>query len=473
MRLARVLLRPWSNGEYAPVRPAPVAAEAVRRALAAADGHARQLRMDRRAFLRSSMGTATTLLALSACSDDEAGEGSSAGGTFTVPPDAATDATAADTTLGPAIGEVVVDVQTHFLDPTANGFGGGFPQAGCGDGAERCFTIDHWADLVLGSSDTSVAVLSALPIVADDHPMSIEKMAEAARLAEALCGDGRVLLQGEAFPQVGELGATLDGMTALASAHRIVAWKTYTHIGGGYSFGDDVGEAFLAHVAGLAADDIGPGIVAVHKGLGADPSDVGPAAAAFPDLTFLVYHSGFETGVAEAAFREDGRGVDRLVRSLRDAGVGPSSNVYCELGSTWYLNMGDPTQAAHVLGKVLAAVGADRVLWGTDSIWYGTPQPQIEAFRTFDISAELQDQQGYPALTPELKQAVLGGNAAALHDLDLAAVGGPCRFTPAERQAAREEAAARLGPVAEHALGPVTRREAASVFRAEHPWFRS
>ena len=88
---------------------------------------------------------------------------------------------------------------------------------------------------MLGSSDTSVAVLSALPIVADPHPMSIEKMEEARRLADALCGDGRVLLQGEAFPQVGELAETLDRMAELAAAHRLVAWKTYTHIGGGYA----------------------------------------------------------------------------------------------------------------------------------------------------------------------------------------------------------------------------------------------
>jgi uncharacterized protein len=471
MHLARVLLRPWSNGEYAPVPPTPIAAEAVRRTLRDAEVNARRLGMDRRAFLRTSMGSATTLLALAACSDDEAGEGADPGGTFTVPPESTTETSAAEEAVGPATGEVIVDVQTHFLDPEAAGFGAGFPQAGCGDGAELCFTIDHWADLVLAASDTSVAVLSALPIVADDHPMSIEKMEQAGRLAAELCGDDRILLQGEAFPQVGELEGALEGMTALASAHPIVAWKTYTHVGGGYAFTDDVGQAFLAHVAALAADGIGPPVVAVHKGLGADPSDVGPAAAAFPELRFLVYHSGFETGVSEREFREDGQGVDRLVRSLRDAGVGPSANVYCELGSTWYLNMGSPTQAAHVLGKVLTAVGADRVLWGTDSIWYGTPQPQIEAFRAFDIAPELQETLGYPALTPEVKRGILGGNAAALHGLDLSTVTGPCRFTPEEREAAREEASGRLGPFAEQALGPVTRREALMTFRREHPWF--
>jgi hypothetical protein len=37
------------------------------------------------------------------------------------------------------------------------------------------------------------------------------------------------------------------------------------------------------------------------------------------------------------------------------------------------------------------------VLWGTDSIWYGTPQWQIEAFRRFEIPPALVgDPEGLP-----------------------------------------------------------------------------
>src|SRR5690606_10378378 len=138
------------------------------------------------------------------------------------------------------------------------------------------------------------------------------------------------------------------------------------------------------------------------------PADIGPAAAAHPDLSFVAYHSGFETGVREGALdpANPSGGVDRLVLSLADAGVGPGSNVYAELGSTWRTVMGDPDQAAHVLGKLLLAVGEDNLLWGTDSIWYGSPQDQIQAFRAFEISAEAQERFGYPALTPEVKAKV-------------------------------------------------------------------
>ena len=443
------LLRPTSNGEHVPLPPSDVVREAGRRALDAADAASRRTGLDRRRFL-----TAATLVAITACSKESGG--GDAGG-FDVPEEATTDTTAAEEVLGPTTdAEVIVDVQTHFLEPDTVGFGGGFPQANCGDDASLCFTIDRWADLVLGSSDTSVAVLSALPIIADDHPMTIEKMEQARRIGEALCGDGRVLLQGEAFPQVGELGATLDRMSTLRAEHDLVAWKTYTHVGGGYSFLDERGTAFLDHVAA-----VGPPIVCVHKGFGADPADVGPAAAAHPNLTFCVYHSGFEPRSGAPA-----GGVERFVQSLVEAGN--PTNVYAELGSTWRTVLGEPDRAAHVLGSLLLAVGPERILWGTDSVWYGSPQDQIEAFRAFEITPQAQEQFGYPALTPEMKRRILGANAAALHGLDLAAVERPCRDG-----AEQEEALGRLDAVGlgHGPLGPVTRRDVLAVWRREHPWF--
>ena len=71
--------------------------------------------------------------------------------------------------------------------------------------------------------------------------------------------------------------------------------------------------------------------------------------------------------------------------------------------------------AAHLLGKLLRYVGEDNVLWGTDSIWYGTPQDQIQAMRTFEISNELQERFGYPALTKARKAKLLGLNGARVY----------------------------------------------------------
>jgi hypothetical protein len=103
---------------------------------------------------------------------------------------------------------------------------------------------------------------------------------------------------------------------------------------------------------------------------------------------------------------------------MEDHGVGPNSNVWAELGSTWRGVMSDPTQAAHVIGKLLKYVGEDRVIWGTDCIWYGSPQPQIAAFRAFQIDEALAQEHGYPMLTPEVKAKIFGLNAANLYGID-------------------------------------------------------
>jgi hypothetical protein len=57
------------------------------------------------------------------------------------------------------------------------------------------------------------------------------------------------------------------------------------------------------------------------------------------------------------------------------------------------------------------------VVWGTDSIWYGSPQPLIDAFRTFEIPERMQDEFGYPALTVETKAKILGTNARAVYGI--------------------------------------------------------
>jgi predicted TIM-barrel fold metal-dependent hydrolase len=223
-----------------------------------------------------------------------------------------------------------------------------------------------------------------------------------------------------------------------------------------------VGRGFLDRVRAS-----GPPIVVVHKGLAggnayASPVDIGPAAVAYPDVRFVVYHSGYESGNTEGPYDESGRGVDRLVRTLADAGVAPGGNVYAEIGSTWFNVMRDPEQAAHTLGKLLVAVGPDNLLWGTDSIWYGSPQPQIEAFRAFEITPEYQERFGYPPLTDDLKRRILGANSAALYGVD--PVTTRCDFSREELERARSEI-----PVRPAAYGPRTRSAVLAHVR-EHGW---
>ncbi|MBK5289431.1 MAG: amidohydrolase family protein [Acidimicrobiia bacterium] len=464
-----IKLGPCSNGEERPVPLGPVELEAIRRTRRDAESLARRLGMDRRSFLRSLGGAALMLGTLAACHDDaNKARNRRSGGTYRVPDDATTDP---DVARGALAGdEFVFDVQTHYLDYDLTGPGTGiagidglvnsFPQGRCGEAdARACFSVEQYLDLLFNQSDTSLMILTAIPIPEPVNPLAMKDMEIARRLADQVCGDGRVLLHGGVQPTYGPAGQQIDGMAALARSHPIVGWKVYTHAPGDGWWLDDhdasspqVGEEFLARV-----EAVGPNIVCVHKGFSggsayASPVDVGPAAKAHPDLRFVVYHSGFEAGVHEDAYSPDGRGVDRLVKSVRDAAVPAGANVYAELGSTWWNLMRDPTAAAHVLGKLLVAVGEDNVLWGTDSLWYGSPQDQIQAFRAFEISTELQERYGYPKLTARVKRKILGENALALYEVS--APTPRCEFSRDELAQARA-----AGGVALRTYGPETDRE--------------
>jgi hypothetical protein len=311
-------------------------------------------------------------------------------------------------------------------------------QCGQADHVE-CFSSGALLKDVFFDSDTAMGVLSHVPGGADTNPLDFEAAGATREAARALDGTERLLLHGRCMPT---LPGELDGMDAQAAGHRIAAFKTYTQFGppdgaaGFYLDDDRHGAPFIER-----ARQLGVRTIAVHKGLAFGPRghefslarDIGPAARRHPDMTFLVYHSGFDTGVKEGPYDAQARaGVDVLVRSVLEAGR--PANVYAELGSTWRFVMRDPDQAAHLLGKLLKAFGEDRILWGTDSIWYGSPQDQIQAFRAFQISREFQDRHGYPALTPAVKRKIFGLNAARVYGLEPDAMRKKLSKDPVQRR---------------------------------------
>jgi len=124
--------------------------------------------------------------------------------------------------------------------------------------------------------------------------------------------------------------------------------------------------------------------------------------------------------VAGLTRHNDGMRADRLVAILlllQSRGQVTAAEVAAELEVSERTARRDLDAAAHVLGKLLVQLGPERILWGTDSIWYGSPQGQIDAFRAFTISEAFQEQFGYPALTDETKALILGGNAARLYGI--------------------------------------------------------
>jgi uncharacterized protein len=472
---------PVSNGEFHPQPHSELVREVIRRTHRLADDNARRLGMSRRQFLNSITGAAATLFVLGACSKEESGSrGESPGGSFDVSDDATTDTATALDELGGE--EFIFDVQTHYVnydaDPGLGEWTTLFPQSGCAEAAgeddsKACFTAGAYFREVFARSDTSMAILSALPSQALAGLQPVD-MAYAIDVASRLGCDGRVLMHGGAYPHHGPIEAALAAMTDLRDRYDLAAWKIYTMTPtDAHFYFDDhdpsrpqIGQRFIDHVR-----EIGPPIICTHKGISsivgsspelADPSDIGPAAARNPDVSFVVYHSGFEPGGGGTGpYDPDDpapEGVDRLIRTLQDAGVEPNSNVYAELGGTWWFVMRDPTAAAHVLGKLLTYVGEDRVVWGTDSIWFGTPQDQIQALRTFRISAELQERYGYPELTEEIKAKIFGVSSARLYGIE--PITGQCDLSPEEVEAVRSA----LPPP--QTYGPTTYAESAAIIAA-------
>ena len=98
------------------------------------------------------------------------------------------------------------------------------------------------------------------------------------------------------------------------------------------------------------------------------------------------------------------------------------TNLYAEVGSTFAATVTNrPLECAHVLGTLLRDLGPDYVMWGTDSLLWGNPQWQIDAFRKFQIPDQLVEGHGYPKLTDEIKAKVFGLNAARIWNLKTAA----------------------------------------------------
>jgi predicted TIM-barrel fold metal-dependent hydrolase len=213
---------------------------------------------------------------------------------------------------------------------------------------------------------------------------------------------------------------------------KIDAWKCYTgSCPKGLDHGWWMDDEKIAYPMLERAKTLNVKRVCVHKGLplGPVPEDNHPkdlirAAKDFPDIDFLVYHSGMKSAASiDETFEKTGE-IPWTTEFCRMKQANPAlTNIYMELGSTFaQLVTSHPVVCAHLLGQIINAFGVDHVLWGTDSIWYGTPQWQIESFRRFQIPERLIEKHKYPALTQEVKAKIFGLNAARLFHVDVAAV---------------------------------------------------
>jgi len=466
---------PVSNGEYLPPPKSERDHAAEKRIHRIAEKNAARTGVSRRTFLAGACGVAATLSTINEI------YGAGGGGSYAIRPEMLLDPSAASQAVEGK--EFIFDIQSHHVMPDGDwktkdpGMaqllrfmeGGRRGQKDALQGFSRFFYTKE----IFLDSDTQVAVLSALPAVPEKNPLSDRDAAETRAILDRLGKSKRLHIHGLVTPNVDPLQEQLDGMERLANEVKIAAWKVYTPWGPdkkGFWLDDEkVGIPFIEKALKL-----GIKVICCHKGVPLPflpaktyelPVDVGRVAKRFPEMNFIVYHSGYDPGRSEGPYdpgRAD-RGVDCLIKSLEDNGIKPNSNVYAELGTTWWLLMKKPAQAAHVIGKLLKHVGEDRVVWGTDSIWYGTPQPQIEAFRAFQISEELREKHGYSELTKDVKAKIFGLNAAVPYKVDQKEL----RQALPKDEVEKLKQAYRENPQRTYATyGPKTRREFVRLLRS-------
>ena len=475
---------PVSNGEFVPGPPTSRDRAVNALIRTTIDDAARRVGVDRRRFLQGAGAIAASLAAfeLAGCSSTATPHGRGAaterGGRFTTPPPEDTAACQ----QGLAGSEFIFDVHTHHVIP-AGPWVDNAPETAslvlsmlppdCTD-VQRLDCVDranYLHDLFL-ASDTTVAVLTDVPNSGPSNaPIPFPEALRTQEITAGLThgGASRVLVENIVAPNVGPVQATLEEMSAVVAAGPPAAFKVYTAwspTGQGYSLSDPtIGLPTVQH-----AHDLGVKVFVAHKGLplvNFDPAFNGPedivaVSRQYPDMQFVVYHAAWDPSHVEGPYDASATiGIDTLLAALERHHVPANDNIWVDVATLWRQLLTQPDQAAHALGKLLLRVGEQRVLWGTDAVWYGSPEPQIMAMRAFEISSEFQDVYGYPALSDDVKVGLFGLNAAELFGIDPTATrcgltADPLTQNIEETAQLREEGAL---PSAWKPNGPVSRRQ--------------
>ena len=409
-----------SNGEFVPTPLPEHNRNANDYALRKADETARRRAKNRRDFLRSVAGAASTLLAFNHANAWAGRDG----GFFDVAAEAAFDDALALEQLGGS--EFVFDVQGHYVVPPSLAR---TLKPGCtdriGDVSReymRCIGADDFIKDIFLDSDTDMMVLSFIPSRRDAEPLTIAEAAATREIVARMDDTQRLLIHGRVNPnQPGDL----ESMDELAERWDIAAWKCYTQWGpDGHGFfldDESIGIPFIEKARRLGIKNI-----CIHKGIPFGRRsyehslcrDIGAVARRYPDVNFLVYHAGYVPTQKEGAYDPSrNEGIDGLIKSVLENGLGLGSNVYAELGSTWRMLMRDPEEAGHVIGKLVKHLGEDNVLYGSDCVWYGSPQDQIQALRVFQIAEPMRERFGYAPITQQMRAKIFGLNGARVYGI--------------------------------------------------------
>jgi uncharacterized protein len=431
-----------SNGEYLPPPQSETQKRLERRIYELADIHGKRLGLNRRQFLRTSCGMAAAFVAMKEI--------------FGVNVFQVDDAEAREPELMLAraqslAGQFIFDDQTHFVRDDFEHK----ELLGLGD-----FAAQHWnpklkeegvtlarykfqsyVKEIFYDSDTNIALLSGAPF---DDPtwwlLSNEQIVRARDMINDFAGSRRMYAHTVITPNQPGWMEEVDKAIAV---YKPDSWKAYT-----------IGDPLFPSKSAWRLDDekltypfyekaVKAGIttICIHKGLlppdyeksfagvweHATVADVGKVAKDWPQMNFVIYHSALRPFLelpdqAWAEFEASGR-----IKWATDLAEIPAkfgvTNVYGELGTSFANSaVTNPKFAAALLGTLVKGLGADHVVWGTDTLWYGSPQWQIEALRRLEIPEDMQKKYGFAPLggaNSATKQLILGANSVRLYKVNL------------------------------------------------------
>jgi predicted TIM-barrel fold metal-dependent hydrolase len=415
-----------------------------------AEEKAKKLGMERRAFMASSMGMATCFLAnnmvfgTKCWAVDEI---------ETLEPGAYED-------KYPKSDYFIIDVQAHFTNGVAIGFRNmefvknmGFKL----DERKEAYAFPNFVKEMYFDSETAMLVISGVPgrenqINKDGQVLEGPKrgggvlpswlMSQRKKDINDMAGSQRALCQGNCAPNhywdmksnSQDKKALFEQMEREKNLYGIDSWKWYCHTdpgrsGGGFQLDDEK----MTYPFYEKSKELGLRLFSVHKGFSAqsktlghlaNPKDVEKAALDHPDLNFVIYHSALQHSPTEPEFASsydpatgDFSWHDVLMKlKQRNPKI---NNVYPEIGSSFgTLAVYNPEMCQHLIGRNIKVYGADHVIWGTDCLWWGSPQWAIDAFKRFQIEDKMCEKWGYSKLTHEDKAKIFGLNAAKLYAID-------------------------------------------------------
>jgi len=429
-----------SNGEYNPLPQTRAQQRVEARIKQMADELGPRHGLSRRGFLASAAGMAAAFLAMNEVY----------GPLFEVSAAEAQQPGAAAARSNGLANQFILDVQTHFVrdDFKQDGLLGlakyakqHWNPALANENDLYRYKFENYVKEIFVDSDTKVALLSGAPFDDPSWDLLTNDQIAAARAAINRISGSRRLLAHSVFTP--KRDGWMDEVDRCIATVKPDSWK-------GYTIGDPLfpstknsfwrlDDEKLVYPFYDKAVKSGINTICIHKGLlpadyekswpgvweYATVSDLGKAAKDWPKLNFVIYHGALRPfqespDAAMAEFDKTGRiqWATDLAELPAKLGV---KNVYGEVGTAFATcAVSNPRFAAAFMGTLMRGLGTDHVLWGTDSVWYGSPQWQIEAMRRLEIPEDMRKQHSFAALGAadgKVKSALFGGNAAKLYNV--------------------------------------------------------